>query len=359
MAENISVDYIQRKDTILAGILDSILDGVYIVGQNRKIIFWNKAAEDMTRYSREDVLGKRCSDGILNHIDENGRLLCRAFCPIVKAMVTGTSQREKVYPLRKTGGRFPTETHVAPIRGEDGKIIAAIEVFRDISKEEELRILQEKFNRLIKQYVSGSTYEQAMEQARAGGKGAEPRLCDLTIMYLDVVGFTTFSEKAKPDEVVGMLNALFGICELITRECCGDIDKFIGDAIMAVFVDANDAAAAAVKILKALARMNEDRSLAGKGTVSIRIGINSGMVLQGDVGTTRRKDRTVIGDVVNTAARIQTACDPGSIFVSESTYSRLKIRTSFVSAGNFKVKGKADPIPLFKFVASESAASGG
>ena len=107
--------------------------------------------------------------------------------------------------------------------------------------------------------------------------------------------------ESTPRQVVEVLNDVFGICDVITREKHGDIDKFIGDAIMAVFIDAQDAVEASEKILhEALPYFNRLRAEEGLVPIRIRIGVNSGIVLQGDVGTTDRKDLTVIGDVVNT-----------------------------------------------------------
>jgi len=152
-------------------------------------------------------------------------------------------------------------------------------------------------------------------------------------------------------QTVNLLNDVFGICEVITKECHGDIDKFVGNAIMAVFVDANDSINAAAKILGALSRMNTAKTRKKEEVVSVRIGINSGNVIQGDIGTTERKDLTVIGDVVNTASRIQSAADPDSIFISEATFARLSKNNSKLFKFNkrIKVKGKKESIPLFKY----------
>ena len=268
--------------------------------------FGNQGAEKITGYSAAEVTGRRCADNILNHIDADGNLLCRGGCPLLKAIRAGQEIEAKVYPLHKDGHRFPTLTHVAPIRDEKGKIVAGIEIFRDITIEEDFRHLQEKFNTLIKKYVSATTFEEVMTQAQAG-TAVSSCMRDLTVLFLDIVGFTTFSETKSPEEVVTMLNEVFGVCEVITCKCHGDIDKFIGDCVMAVFIDANDAVDAACQILYgALVRMNVLRQERGQEPVHIRIGINSGHVIQGDVGSAERKDLTVIGDVVNAASRIQS-----------------------------------------------------
>ncbi len=343
----VTVKELKRRDTVLAHVLDDIYDGVYIVDSRRQILFWNKGAERITGYRAEEVIGKWCGDNILCHIDEDGALLCRDECPLTETLRTGARFEQKVYPLHKSGRRFPTKTHIAPILDEAGNIIAAIEVFRDISQEEELRLIQEKFRKLIAKYVSHATIEEVTAQAR-GLEEQRTRVKDLTVLYLDVVGFTAFSEDHTPEDAVTLLNEIFGICEVISTQAHGDIDKFIGDCIMAVFIDANDAVQAAESILTALEQLNVARQDRGLDGIAIRIGINSGMVIQGDVGTSERKDLTVIGDVVNTAARIQTLAKPGKVYVSEATVSRLSEPGCFECAGEAEVKGRKQKIRIFR-----------
>jgi len=290
-------------------------------------------------------MGRCCHDSLLNHIDENGTMLCFSACPLQRSIQTGESIRAKVYPTHRDGRRFPVYTHIGAIRDDCGEIIAGIEVFRDISQEEEFRLLQEKFNGLIKRYVSTATMEEVMGHIESGSEG-QARVRELTVLYLDVVGFTSFSERNSPEAVATMLNELFGVCEVITRECHGDIDKFIGDAIMAVFIDANDAVTAGQKVLSAVLRLNETRRERGLEGVRIRIGVNSGSVIQGEIGTSSRKDVTVIGDVVNTASRIESATDPMRMGISEATYARLRDLIRIDHQKTIQVKNRAEPVTI-------------
>lgn len=341
---------LQNPDSELVRTLNSLYDGVYVVNPQRVILFWNKAAEAMTGYSAEEVIGKSCKDDILNHIDENGILLCHSACPIVKAIACAGTSVAKVYPKSKLGNRFPVETHVSTVKDENGLVIAAIEVFRDITHQEEYRIMQEKFNGLIRKYVSTATYSDIQSRVSGASNTGVSRILDLSVLYLDVVNFTGFAEKNSPEATVRLLNDLFGICDVITRECLGDIDKFIGDAIMAIFIDANDAVHSAIKILETgIPALNKIRAENNESSIAIRVGINSGLVLQGDVGTLDRKDLTVIGDTVNVAARIEKASSPNKLLISEATLARLDddLYKQFVFHHNVALKGKSDPIKLF------------
>ncbi|MDZ4181643.1 MAG: adenylate/guanylate cyclase domain-containing protein [Candidatus Cloacimonadaceae bacterium] len=341
---------IKDPNSELAMLLDSLYDGVYVVDRQRRILFWNRAAAEMTGYSSEEVLGRCCSDDILNHIDENGVLLCHSFCPLMRAMESGGTASAKVYPLTKQGRRFPVQTHVSSILDDNGKAIAGIEVFRDISYQEEYRIMQEKFNSIIRKYVSNTTYNDVMERLIQDATSGKPRIVDLSVLYLDIVNFTGFSEQNTPEESVKLLNEFFSVCEVITKECLGDIDKFIGDAIMAVFHDANDAVRSAIRILSyGLPELNRVRKHLGKSEVRIRVGINSGLALQGDIGTIDRKDLTVIGDTVNTASRIERCAPPNHLMISEATLSRLipDLHALFAFHHSEELRGKKEAIKLY------------
>lgn len=330
-------------------LLDTIFDAIYIVDTSRTIKYWNKGAEDITGFSRKEVLGKKCADNILCHIDESGKLLCKTQCPLVQSMLSDSKVSEKVYPQHKNKHRFPTLTNISPIKDDDGNIVGAIEVFRDISKEEDFRILQEKFNRLVQKYISNTTYSEIKSQLNYS-KSEANSIKELSILYLDIIDFTTISELLLPNEVAALLNELFGICDVITRESHGDIDKFIGDSIMATFIDANDAVFAAQNIMSALTHFNVERNQNHEDEVKIRIGINTGSVIQVEVGTKDRKDFTVIGDTVNTASRIESISEPNSIFISESTLMKLNTKDSYQLVGEKHLKGKGQKIKVYKFI---------
>ncbi len=335
------------SDPDISVLLNAIYDGVYIVNKNREILFWNDSAERITGHKRAEVLMHCCADDILNHIDEDGNSLCLNMCPLTKSMLMDKTIEAKVYPLHNDKSRFPVLTRVSPIKDRTGEIVGAIEVFRDITKDEDLRILQEKFNQLIKKYVSNTTYKEVEKRAISGQKNTTS-MKDLTILYVDVAGFTQFAERNELVEITKLLNEVFCLCEVITKEFHGDIDKFMGDSIMATFVDANDAVGAAEKIIKELSDLNDKKIKAGKEPVGLHIGINSGMVIQAEIGTSERKDLTVLGDPVNIAAHIQRMSCVNIIYISESTYSRLKNHGNYVFHEKILPKGKTEPIAVYK-----------
>ncbi len=117
-------------------ILDSLSDGVYVCDRDRRILYWSKSAQRITGWTPEDVVGRRCLDEVLCHIDKDGHLLCgKEFCPLHRSMVTGTSTNVPliVFALAKDGHRVPTQVSVSPIRDASGQVVGGVETFRDVS----------------------------------------------------------------------------------------------------------------------------------------------------------------------------------------------------------------------------------
>lgn len=136
MTERQSIDIPGLPDVKAAAILNSLPDGVYITDSDRRILFWNKEAERMTGWLAGDVLGHRCHENILCHVDKDGHLLCgHEYCPLHRAMVTGIRSElpHLIFAQRRDGHRIPVEVSVAPIRNDVGEVVGGIEVFRDLS----------------------------------------------------------------------------------------------------------------------------------------------------------------------------------------------------------------------------------
>ncbi|PLW76664.1 sensor domain-containing diguanylate cyclase [Cohaesibacter celericrescens] len=115
-------------------ILDSLSDGVYFVNRKRQVLYWNKAAENLSGYTSEEVIGKRCADNTLNHVDEYGNKLCLKGCPLGACMRDGQSREMNVYMHHKSGHRIPVRVRSFPMRDEAGKIMGSVEIFSDNSQ---------------------------------------------------------------------------------------------------------------------------------------------------------------------------------------------------------------------------------
>jgi class 3 adenylate cyclase/FixJ family two-component response regulator len=175
---------------------------------------------------------------------------------------------------------------------------------------------------------------------------------EAAVAFIDICSFTTISENESPDTVVKLLNKYFDVMvkEIIAQS--GHIDKFIGDAIMAVFrgdyhLDrAIDACLAVRKKIEELPNESGNIFFAPK----VSIGINSGEMISGNIGSAnlRRLDYTVIGDTVNTAQRLQTAAGDGQIIISEAAYEKVKESFNCRKVGEVSLKNKSTPVLIYE-----------
>ncbi|MCP4603669.1 MAG: sensor domain-containing diguanylate cyclase [Proteobacteria bacterium] len=117
--------------TLQDDILNEMFDGVYFIDSDRRITYWNKSAEQLTGYKPKDVIGKRCCDNILVHVDSHVSSLCEENCPLVSAMTDGVAREQEVYLRHKDGHRIPSSIRTKPIKNAEGKIVGAVEVFRN------------------------------------------------------------------------------------------------------------------------------------------------------------------------------------------------------------------------------------
>lgn len=123
----------KRTATFYEGILDNLYDGIYFVDRDRRITYWNKAAERITGFRRPEVLGSFCHDHVLSHINDEGEPLCDRGCPLATCIETGLPKEAEAYLHHKEGYRLPVSIRVTPILDQDGNIIGAAELFSDNS----------------------------------------------------------------------------------------------------------------------------------------------------------------------------------------------------------------------------------
>lgn len=210
-----------------------------------------------------------------------------------------------------------------------------------------------KENNILKMYVD-ETVLNFMGSREFESSLMENEMVEATIAFIDICSFTTISENETPDRVVKLLNSYFDVMvkEIIAQN--GFIDKFIGDAIMAVFrgeyhLDrAIDACLAVRKKIDELP--NESGNIFFKPKVSI--GINSGEMVCGNIGSAdlRRLDYTVIGDAVNTAQRLQSAAKEGQIIISGTSYEKVKESFSCKKVGEVSLKNKSHSVTIYEVI---------
>jgi DNA-binding response OmpR family regulator len=190
----------------------------------------------------------------------------------------------------------------------------------------------------------------AAEERAARGELLEYRANErnVSIMFSDLVGFTPMSASLTPVQLISLLNDYFDVMCPIVKQFAGDIDKFIGDAIMAVFEDVRGhepppfrAARAALAMQAAMPAFNEGRAI----QLAMRIGINTGPVVRGDLGSrVFRRDYTVIGDTVNQANRYEAKAPHNGVLISQSTRDALGDKARFREVPDLQLKGVGAPV---------------
>jgi len=208
---------------------------------------------------------------------------------------------------------------------------------------------QRKFlTNLFGKYVSPSVADELIKKGKeaANLNGIKK---EVTVLFADVRGFTSLSEKESPEKIVALLNRYHGKMTDIIFEHNGTIDKFVGDEIMVTFnvpLDLKDHALTAVKT--AIEMQIEAKKL---GTaIQYGIGINTGPAIVGNIGSEKRLDFTVIGDAVNLGARLCGKAEPNQILLSESTNALVKDQIKTKSIGEITVKGKEKPLEVFEVI---------
>ncbi|MEI6208848.1 MAG: adenylate/guanylate cyclase domain-containing protein [Desulfuromonadales bacterium] len=187
------------------------------------------------------------------------------------------------------------------------------------------------------------------------GQWFQGRAIPVTVMFTDIRGFTSFTEKTPPEQVVALLNEHFTMATEIILRHGGHIDKFIGDAIFVVFgalMEYDDHAERAVRAavsLQSTLQKKEKRDGGGQN-IRIGIGINTGEVIAGNIGSHKRMEYTVIGDAVNLASRLTGIAGADEIIISNATYVAVAAKMKAEKLAPVSVKGKSEPVEIYRII---------
>jgi adenylate cyclase len=229
-------------------------------------------------------------------------------------------------------------------------------------------VAEEKKRERLGRFLSPQVTQRILNASDSQGAAlGVPEVKDVSILFADIVGFTTMSEKMSPAAVALLLNDYLSRMTDIIFKYDGTLDKYIGDAIMAVFgapLEMEDHALRAVKAgLEMQERLTEFNSERKEGPhLRIRIGINSGKAVAGEIGSINKKEYTVLGDTVNTASRLESSvAKPGMVVIGENTMNLVTDQFEFKSMGSFTLKGKEREVSVFEVMGlarAGAAASG-
>jgi adenylate cyclase len=212
-----------------------------------------------------------------------------------------------------------------------------------------------KVKRLFGRYVSKDVYSQLIANPELAELGGQRR--DMTVLFSDIRGFTSVTEKGDPEELVAQLNEYFTRMVDIVFRHRGTVDKFVGDMVMALFsapLDDGDhaehAVEAAIEMVRELGELNRKWLAEGRAQLDIGVGINSGEMIAGNIGSSAIMSYTVIGDNVNLGSRLESLNKDYKtrVIISDATRARLKGSYAIRPLGEVVVKGKTRPVAIFE-----------
>ncbi len=340
-------DVVQERN-YTENVLRRLTDGVVTVDRAMNIVRINDVAAKLLGLTPERVLG-----AATQRVFRNGNSWVRRSL----RKVMRTLQPDITVDVTLKGAHGVTTTvnlNVSPLLDPHDELEGYALVFEDITNEKRVRSAMAR-------YMTREVAEQVLAQ-RDTVLGGRAQLA--TVLFADIANFTSLTEELGATDTVTLLNEYFTEMVEVIFAHGGILDKYIGDAIMAVFGapfssprDADNAVSAALEMQRALRRFNARRLAESKAPLCIRIGINSDQIVAGNIGSARRMDYTVIGDGVNLASRLESANRyyGTDILVSGSTVALLVEPYRMRELDWLKVKGKSAPVAVYQVLDPEQS----
>ncbi len=270
--------------------------------------------------------------------------------PAIKAVVV--SAYGDLQNIRAAMNRGAFDFVVKPVDFEDLELTMEKTILHVRQIQETIKAIKE--NNILKMYVDENVLN-FMNNKEFENTLLKNEMLQATVLFVDVCGFTALTEQIPANEVVKLLNSLFDkiVKEVIAQG--GHVDKFMGDAVMAVFrgdYHLDRAIDAALAIRQAIGASEEIQAGDKAYKAAISIGVNSGEMVSGNIGSEslRRLDYTVIGDAVNLSQRLQSAAKPGQILITEHVYNLAKESFNCAPVGEFTLKNKANPVMTYEVI---------
>jgi adenylate cyclase len=337
-------DQVQQVRNYNESMLQSMTNGVITLSDTGAVVTCNAAGLRILRTSPGEILNKKAEEYFTG---PNAWVLDRI------KVVEQTLQNDSVVDAQLVAGAETMSVNLTsqPLMSTDDKgvvkKIGTMLMIEDVSSEKRMKSTMSRYMdpRLADQLMAGG--EDAL-----GGKSAT-----VTVLFSDVRNFTGITEELGAHGTVRLLNEYFTIMVECIQKRGGMLDKFIGDAIMAAFGlplphgdDEDRAVMTTISMIEELRVWNAERIANGKKPVDIGIGLNTDNVVSGNIGSPRRMDYTIIGDGVNLASRLESACKQygARILISEMTYKRLKGTYRVREVDHVVVKGKSEAVGVYE-----------
>jgi adenylate cyclase len=329
--------------------LESMSNGVMTLDEEGKIITCNAAGLRIMQIDAQDVIDHEVRDFFAG---KNSWLVDK----ILRVDETRKSEMTMDAELEFGANKVSANIAILPLTSVDKKNLGVMIIMDDISSEKRVKSTMSR-------YMDPGLADQLLEGGEdiLGGKSALA-----TILFSDIRQFTTLTEELGAQGTVSLLNEYFTIMVECIQCEGGMLDKFIGDAIMAAFGiplahddDEDRAMRAAIAMINALNHWNGERVSQGKKPVKMGLGLNTDVIVSGNIGSPKRMDYTLIGDGVNLASRLESLCKKyhASILISENTYKRLRGTYRIREVDRVVVKGKTETVGVYEVLDYHSAES--
>jgi len=319
------------------GVLESLSNGVLTTDNDGVVTKANTAARRLL--GAEELVGRSAR----SVFERNPWVLSS----LAKVGETGDADHIVDAEVDLDGHVASVNLSTVPLHDIHEEVAGVLLVLEDISREKRVKATMAR-------YMTHEVVEQLLAD---GGEMLGGTAQEVTILFSDVRRFTTISEAFGARETVSMLNEYFTAMVDVVFNHDGILDKYIGDAIMALFgtpfpgeADADNAVTVAVEMMRSLAALNARRVSEGKPRIDIGVGVSTGEVVAGNIGSPKRMDYTVIGDPVNLAARLESATKQYGcpILVSDFTVERLEQPHRLREVDRLRVKGKLRPVTVYE-----------
>ncbi len=343
-----------RMKNFNENILTSIASGVITTGGDNRVVSFNDSAARIFGISPTRAVGMSVE---------------KLFSQLELSELAG-----KLAAIKKTGEHFQEMNLSAAAPGSDAKLSLNVSVTPFSGGQDpggletdsgaglviSLENVSEgaRIKDALRRYVSANVADMVLEEGHQlvlGGK-----LSEVTVLFADIRGFTSLSERRSPQEVVELLNSYFDLIIDVVFRYNGTVDKIVGDEIMVLFGtpfphedDTERAVRCAMEMLAELEKYNAARAGSGHEPLKIGVGLNRGNVISGNIGSAKHMDYTVIGDAVNLASRLVDNAAPGQILLTRSVAGLLGEELPCRRIGEIMVKGKRKPVEIFE-IASEA-----
>lgn len=340
-------------------ILGSVGSGILTLNSGGKITSFNRAAEAIFGLPAAEALTKPYPEVL-------GNGLSRRLLGSLTRIGLGEEnfvQREVDCSLTRRG-EVSLRLSLSPLQGGAGEPLGTVLTVEDLTEKkqlEEARRREEaekkKLRDIFGRYVAPSIVDNILrypDQISLGGDKQE-----VTVLFADIKGFTSFAEEKRPEEVVVLLNQYFSLAAAAVFRSEGTLDKFMGDALLAVFnapLPQADHPLAAIKAALAIRDAVEQHCQTTGSPLRFALGVNTGEAIVGNIGTQELMNYTVIGDAVNVAQRLQATAQAGEVLISQAVYERTADRVKAEVLAPMQVKGRAALVQAYRVLGLKNPA---